>query len=68
MTGTFNSCNIPEADGVPVAVEGLEVLLIVNPLFARRTNGQTSSSWNNSNTTNQRSAHGQSCDAETRGL
>lgn len=54
MTGMFNFCNIPEADGVPVTVERLEVLFIVNPLFARRTNGQTSSSWNNSNTMRQR--------------
>lgn len=54
MTGMFRWCNIPEADGMPVAVERLEVLLIVDPLFARRANGQTSSSWNNSNTTRQR--------------
>lgn len=38
--------NVPEADSVPVSVEGLEVLLIVNPLFASRTDGHTSSSWN----------------------
>lgn len=41
---------VPEADGVPVTVEGLEVLLIVDPLFASRTNGQTSPSCNDSNT------------------
>lgn len=45
----FHWCYIPEADGVPVAVERLQVLLIVDPLFARRTNGQTSPSWNNNN-------------------
>lgn len=41
---------IPEADGVPVSVEGLEILLIVDSLFASRTDGQTSTSCNNSNT------------------
>lgn len=35
---------LPEADGVPVGVEGLEVLLIVDPLFASRALRQTSSS------------------------
>lgn len=35
---------VPEADSVPVSVEGLEVLLIVDPLFASRTDGQASSS------------------------
>lgn len=65
----FHLCTIPEADGVPVTVERLQVLLIVNPLFARRANGQTSSSWNNSNTMRQRNAlRLQSRDAETRGL
>ena len=35
---------VPEADSVPVTVEGLEVLLVIDPLSASRTNGQTSSS------------------------
>ena len=34
----------PEADGVPVSVEGLEVLLVVDPLFASCTNGQATAS------------------------
>lgn len=46
MVGSEFVLDIPEADGVPVSVEGLEVLLIVDPLFASRTDGQTSSSCN----------------------
>lgn len=64
----FHWCYIPEADGVPVAVERLQVLLIVDPLFARRTNGQTSPSWNNnnSNATCERTHFSKVADAETR--
>lgn len=46
--------NIPETDGVPVSVEGLQVLLIVDSLSAACTHRQTSSSCGNSNTPSQR--------------
>lgn len=37
---------VPEADGVPVSVQSLEILLIIDPLFASRALGQTFSSCN----------------------
>lgn len=35
--------NVPETNSVPVGVEGLQILLIVDPLFAACTHRQTSS-------------------------
>lgn len=35
--------NIPETNSVPVCVEGLQILLIVDPLFATCTHRETSS-------------------------
>lgn len=40
----FMLLNVPETNSVPVGIEGLQILLIVDPLLAACTHRQTSSS------------------------